>query len=118
MKELYKLELIHVGSNRHKLNIGFGEPAQNSEIVPYVVEQLERIELGGARVLLINGPASLPVACAIAHKVGHLYGAIAVWDPKLPFKEKPDIVGCYVVSVSHDPDYPVGFTLTEEPIIV
>lgn len=116
MKELYKLELIHIGNNRHKLSIGFGEPAQNSEIVPYVVEHLEMLELGGARLLLINGPASLPVACAIAHKTGHLYGAVAVWDPKLPFNS--EITGCYVVAISHDPEYKVGMTLTEDPIIV
>jgi CRISPR-associated protein Csx3 len=35
----------------------------------------------------------------LAHAVGHIYGAIACFDPKL---------NKYVVSISHDPDYEVG----------
>lgn len=118
MKELYNVELVDIGSNRAKLNIKFGkDSAYNSEIVPYVVKLLDAIEWRGGKLLLVNGPASLPVAFAIAHKVNHLFGAIAVWDPKQPL-EGTDIVGSYVVAISHSPDYLEGTTLTEEPIIV
>lgn len=85
------------------LDIGFGEPAQNDQIVRDAAERLdEMISLGlisGGPLLKISGPASLPAAFAIAHKLGHLYGVIAVFDPKLLR---------YVVSISHNPDYPLG----------
>lgn len=82
------------------LRVGFGEPAQNDQIVRDAVARLDEMvkskELMGGSLLKINGPASLPVAVAIAHGVGHLYQTIAVFDPKL---------GRYVVAVSHGGDY-------------
>jgi CRISPR-associated protein Csx3 len=79
------------------LRVGFADPAQNDQIVRDAVARLEqmvndRILVGGP-VIKINGPASLPVACAIAHAVNHLYEVVAVFDPKL---------GKYVVAVSHN----------------
>jgi len=78
------------------LKVGFGEPSQNDEIVRDAVKRLEEMkesgELAGGPIIKINGPASLPVAVAIAHAVNHLYETIAVFDPKL---------GKYVVAVSH-----------------
>lgn len=86
------------------LEIGFGEPSQNDRIVRDAAARLDEMtangELPGGEVLKINGPASLPVMCAITHKVAHLYGAIAVYDPKLG--------GKYVVCISHHPDYSLG----------
>ena len=85
------------------LKIGFGDPAQNDAIVKDAEKRLDEMtgnnELPGGKLIKINGPASLPVAMVLAHKLGHLYGAIAVFDPKL---------GKYVVSISHDPDYTLG----------
>jgi CRISPR-associated protein Csx3 len=85
------------------LKIGFGEPAQNNRIVQDAADRLEEMttsgEIIGGTLLKINGPASIPVALVIAHKVGHLYGAIAFFDPKL---------GRYVVSITHHPDYKLG----------
>ena len=44
------------------LRVGFGAPAQNDEIVRAVEARFAELgELGG-RVVLVNGPASLPVA--------------------------------------------------------
>jgi len=78
------------------LKVSFGEPAQNDEIVRDAVARLDEMtksgELAGGSVIKINGPASLPVAVAIAHAVNHLYETVAVFDPKL---------GKYVVAVSH-----------------
>lgn len=68
-------------------------------IVKDAVQALADLGLAGGPILKINGPASLPVAVALAHAVTHLYGAVAVWDPKL---------SKYVVSVSHSPEYAVG----------
>lgn len=81
------------------LKLAFGAPAQNDQIVRDAVASLEDCEIGGGALVLLNGPASLPVACAIAHAVGHLYGAVGVFDPKL---------ASYVVAISHDPNFAVG----------
>lgn len=92
--------IYSIALNDDILTLGFGSPAQNNEIVPFVARELKKMKvLKGGKVLKINGPASLPVAVVIAHHVGHLYGAIAVFDPKL---------GKYVVSISHSRDYAIG----------
>jgi CRISPR-associated protein Csx3 len=85
------------------LRVGFGEPAQNDQIVRDAVVRLtELIQSGGLEGILlrVNGPMSMPVAFALAHGVGHLFGAVAIYDPKLG--------GKYVVSISHHPNYPIG----------
>ena len=85
------------------LRVAFGDPAQNDKIVldaaARVQEMITAGELTGGKVIKINGPASLPVACVLAHALGHLYGAVGVFDPKL---------GKYVVAISHDADSQVG----------
>jgi len=98
MAKYYKISL-----EGNILRIGFGEPAQNDEIVRDAVARLAEMtvagELAGGPVIKINGPASLPVAIAIAHAVAHLYEVVGVFDPKL---------GKYVVAVSHGNEYQPG----------
>lgn len=95
----YKIELIESGV----LKIGFAEPAQNDQIVRDAAARLDEMtesrELSGGPLLKINGPASVPVAFVLAHKVAHLYGAIGFFDPKL---------GKYVISITHNPAYKLG----------
>lgn len=85
------------------LRVGFGDPAQNDQIVRDAVARLDEMvasgELAGGPVVKINGPASLPVAVAIAHATAHRYEVVAVFDPKL---------GKYVVAVSHNATYKPG----------
>jgi CRISPR-associated protein Csx3 len=85
------------------LNVGFANPAQNDQIVRDAAARLDEMaefgELKGGQLLKINGPASLPVACVLAHKVAHLFGAVGVFDPKL---------GKYVISITHNPTYKLG----------
>jgi CRISPR-associated protein Csx3 len=85
------------------LKIKFGEPAQNDQIVRDVAARLDEMaeagELSGGPLVKINGPASLPVACVLAHKLAHLYGAVGIFDPKL---------GKYVISITHNPMYKLG----------
>ena len=85
------------------LRVGFGDPAQNDQIArdaeTRLAEMVKSGELKGGELIRINGPASLPVACVIAHAIGHLYAAVGVFDPKL---------GKYVVAMSHGPTYKVG----------
>jgi CRISPR-associated protein Csx3 len=81
------------------LKLSFGAQAQNDQIVKDAVAAVKALELEGGKVIKLNGPASLPVAIALSHEVGHLFGAVAAFDPKL---------GKYVVAISHDPDFAVG----------
>lgn len=85
------------------LNIGFANSAQNDQIVRDAAARLDEMaesgELKGGQLLKINGPASLPVAFVLAHKVAHLFGAVGVFDPKL---------GKYVISITHNPNYKLG----------
>jgi CRISPR-associated protein Csx3 len=81
------------------LKLSFGAPAQNDQIVRDAVAAVKALKLEGGKVIKLNGPASLPVAIALSHEVGHLFGAVAAFDPKL---------GKYVVAISHDPDFAIG----------
>lgn len=94
----YTIELLN-----DVLKIGFAEPAQNNQIVQDAALRLDQLiaagTLAGGALLKVNGPASLPVAFVIAHKVAHLYGAIACYDPKL---------ASYVVCITHDPAHQLG----------
>jgi len=91
LNDAYKIE-----KNGDVLKVGFGTPAQNDEIVRGAVARLAEMtasgELAGGKIIKINGPASLPVAIAIAHAVAHLYEVVGVFDPKM---------AKYVVAVSH-----------------
>ncbi|MBU1118539.1 CRISPR-associated protein Csx3 [Patescibacteria group bacterium] len=86
------------------LKLGFGESASNDVIVPDAVEAVKELNLEGGKVILLNGPASLPVGIALAHEVSHKFGVVGAWDPKMQ---------AYVVSVSHDPNYKVGSLIHE-----
>ncbi|MBM3162574.1 MAG: CRISPR-associated protein Csx3 [Chlorobi bacterium] len=85
------------------LKVDFGDPAQNDRIVKDADEQLLKlIEDGmitGGELIRISGPASLPVAMVIAHRLTHLYQAVACYDPKMKK---------YVVAIAHGNKYHLG----------
>jgi CRISPR-associated protein Csx3 len=85
------------------LRVGFGEASQNDQVVRDAATRLEEMlssgELSGGQLLKVNGPASIPVAFVLAHKLAHIYGAIGYFDPKL---------GKYVISITHNPQYNLG----------
>ena len=87
------------------LRVAFGVPAANDQIVKDAVTRLDAMtkagDLSGGGLLKINGPAPLPVAMVLGHKLSHLFEAIACFDPKL---------NKYVVTISHSPtpDYAIG----------
>ena len=62
-------------------------------------------ELQGGKLLTISGKTSVAVACVFAHKLGHLYSAIAVDDPRLE---------AYVVVSSTTPDYPFSSRISSK----
>jgi len=102
MAEYYRIS-VEPSPGFDLLRIGFADPAQNDQIVRAAVSRLDDLcqtgELAGGAMVKLNGPASLPVAVAVAHGVSHLYETVAVFDPKL---------GQYVVSVSHGDKYAPG----------
>ena len=61
--------------------------------------------LTGGDLLKIDGRMSLPVSYTIAHELGHLYSAIAVFDPRLK---------AYVVVISTNPEYHLGERISAE----
>lgn len=91
----YNIEL----QDDNVLRCGFGEPAQNDDIVRDVVNILQEMNLPGGKIIKVNGPASLPVAMVLAHALSHRYETVGCYDPKL---------GSYVVAISHGPTFEVG----------
>jgi CRISPR-associated protein Csx3 len=102
----------HIRVEGDILRIGFGDPAQNDQIVRDAAARLDELldsgELKGGALLKINGPASIPVAFVLAHRLGHLFGAIAVYDPKLRTSTQDQ----YVVVITHNPAYSLGQIIT------
>ena len=67
-------------------------------------------QLPGGKLLKVNGRSTVLASFVIALEISHLYGAIAVFDPKLgtPGLDR------YIVAISHTPDYQVGDTIDVE----
>lgn len=89
------------------LTLKFGSASDNDLKVKDAKAQLDEMALGGNLVLL-NGPASLPVACTIAHAVCHLFGGVAVFDPKM---------AGYVVAISHGDKFTVGQVIPASEVV-
>lgn len=88
--------LFHLTMNGDTLTLKFGEAATNEQIVPFVEKRMKDMidtkEIPWGELIKIDGPASLPVAAVIAHKLAHLYSVVSVFDPKL---QK------FIVAISH-----------------
>ncbi|BAY38648.1 hypothetical protein NIES2111_29960 [Nostoc sp. NIES-2111] len=94
------------------LKVGFGIiPTTGDRIVRDVAAQLDEMiatgELPGGTLIKINGRISVLVSQVLADKLGKLYDAIALFDPKLG---APGI-DRYVVTISRHPHYQVGDVL-------
>lgn len=99
MTRTFRVELARQSEASVDLQIGFVGEAANDRRVVDAVAAIEDLNLQGGPLVRFDGPSSLPVAVALSHKVAHLFGAVAVKDPKL---------GKYVVAISHRPDLAVG----------
>jgi CRISPR-associated protein Csx3 len=98
------------------LKVGFAKPANGDQIVKDAAARLDEMiragEFSGGKLLKIDGPASLPVCYLIAHKISHLYSAIAIFDPKIGRKGYKT----FITAVSHTPAYKIGEIIeTDEP---
>ncbi len=96
--------------NRDTLEVDFAKtpegypiPANGDKIVQDVEMRLQEMiatgELTGGELLKINGRISVPASYTVSHQLGHLYRAIAVFDPRL---------AAYIVVASTTPNYPIG----------
>lgn len=98
----------HINLEGDVLKVKFGKPADGDQIVQDAAARLDELiasgDLGGGRLLKIDGPASLPVCYLIAHKVSHLYAAIAIFDPKIGREGYKT----YIVATTHTPAYKLG----------
>lgn len=104
MSKFYNISFEPLVDNIHLLKVGFGEEqTDNRSLVQDVESQimgmLKKGTITGGNILCIDGAATLPIISVLTHRTCHLYGAIAVFDPKL--------MG-YVVTVSHTGAYKVG----------
>lgn len=99
MERSYRCEVKSEMDGVVTLSVGFVGEAENGQRVPDAIAAVGELNLQGGRGLLIDGPASLPVAIALGHAVAHLYGFVAWLDPKL---------GKFVVSISHSPQHRPG----------
>jgi CRISPR-associated protein Csx3 len=100
----------HINLEGDVLKVGFGEAANGDQIVRDAAARLDEMiasgELSGGLLLKINGRASVLVSQVLAHKLSHLYGAIAFFDPKIGDRG----LDRYVITISHTPTYKVGDT--------
>ena len=79
----YHIELVERNESAALLKVGFVGSALGDTVLRSAVKAIEAVDLSGGGVVLINGPMTLPVAFVIAHKVLHLFTAVAVYDPKM-----------------------------------
>jgi CRISPR-associated protein Csx3 len=99
------------GEEATRLALAFTTPAPNPALVRDAearMLELRAAGLGGRVLVLLTGPASLPVLAVIVHHIDHLFGAVAVFDPKL---------AAYVVCITHDPRFAVGGTIAESEVV-
>lgn len=96
------------------LKLKFGPPATGDQIVKDAAVRLEEMissgELKGGPLLKIDGPCTVAAAYVIGHQVSHLYGAIAIFDPKIG----KNGTKAFIVVISHNPSYKVGEVIEVE----
>ncbi|MEO0969555.1 MAG: CRISPR-associated protein Csx3 [Cyanobacteria bacterium J06639_18] len=111
------MSTYHVDVEGDTLKIKFGATKSNGDRIlkdasKRLDELLESGAIPGGKLLKIDGPASLPVCYLIAHKLSHLYGAIAIFDPKIGRQGYKT----YIIAITHTPAYKIGELIeTEEP---
>ncbi|KST68543.1 hypothetical protein [Mastigocoleus testarum] len=111
------MSTYHIDVEGDILKVKFGAIKANGDrIVKDAAKRLDELlgfgAIPGGKLLKIDGPASLPVCYLIAHKLSHLYGAIAIFDPKIGRKGYKT----YIIAITHTPAYEIGELIeTEEP---
>lgn len=98
------MDAFYASMENNVLKIGFGQtPAQNDVLLKEAENKLDLLiktgEVSGGEIIKINGPTTVPVAFVLAHKLNHLYQAVAMYDPKL---------SKYVVTIAHGDKFRTG----------
>ncbi|WP_413172299.1 CRISPR-associated protein Csx3 [Anabaena azotica] len=106
----------HIDLESDVLKVRFGKPANGDQVIKDAAVRLEEMvasgELAGGKLLKIDGPASVAVSYVIAHKISQLYGAIAIFDPKIG---RPGYK-TFIIAISQTPAYKIGELIeTDEP---
>ena len=106
----------HISLEGDVLKVGFGQDANGDQIVKDAAQRLDEMmalgEITGGKLLKVDGPASVAVSYLIAHKISHLFGAIAIFDPKIGRKGYKT----FITAVSQTPAYKIGEIIeTDEP---
>ena len=109
--DTYKLERTSA-PNATVYRVAFGDrDGTNVERVRELAQHIKDEPLNGGGLLLIDGSQSIPVAYTLGHAVAHLFGAVAVRDPKLEGIFHDPV---YIICVTHDPRWAVGDVVYEE----
>ena len=102
MKDLYRISTItrvRDGQQYCQLSCDFGAvAADGDEIVREVAEYVRHLGIYG-RGCFVTGRMSVPVAFVVGHAFGHMFGFVAVFDPK---------IGTYIVVTAHADGVVVG----------
>jgi CRISPR-associated protein Csx3 len=106
----------HINLEGDVLKVRFGQPGNGDQVIRDAAARLDEMlasgELVGGKLLKIDGPASVAVSYLIAHKISQLYGAIAIFDPKIG---RPGYK-TFITAISQTPAYKVGELIeTDEP---
>jgi CRISPR-associated protein Csx3 len=107
---------FHLSLTGDTLRVGFNreQSADGDRLVKDANAQLDQMLdqglLTGGKLLKIDGPQSISVAYLLAHRLAPLYGAIAIFDPKIG----QEGYRTYIVAISQGSAYQVG-DLVEVP---
>ncbi len=106
----------HISLEDDVLKVGFGQDANGDQIIKDAAARLDEMmalgEITGGKLLKVDGPGSVAVSYLIAHKISHLFGAIAIFDPKIGRKGYKT----FITAVSQTPAYKIGEIIeTDEP---
>ena len=109
---------VTLNLERDTLYVSFNSEiiASGDRIVRDTVTEIDKAisseAIRGGKLLKINGRISVLASYVIAHKLAHLYGAIAIFDPKLSEPGKLN----YIVTIQHGSNYQIG-DIVEEVIV-
>lgn len=97
-----------------RVQINNAVSVDGDQIVRDAKAQLQHLiasgQLSGGKLLKVNGRSTALASSVMAIELAHLYGAIAVFDPKLGASG----LDRYIVTISHTQDYQVGDTIDVE----
>ena len=103
--------LLNLQKDTLKVSLNPQVRVSGDQVVRDTVVALDQLidsgKLTGGSLLKINGRATLLASYVLAHRLAHLYGAIAVFDPKIGEQG----LDRYVIVTNHGSNYQIGEVL-------